>query len=151
MPYLRRKRCALPSSKDHKLCSQKLPCEGLQGKHGAKSKIRRWKSLIARGLPLRRFLLRNLCTFLARFREPNRNGLLPALYLSTFATLARPKGSMLLAPHGACDGLASSFAILPATRFFLRCHGCFSHPKYPLLRVKCQSIRKSSSPNRVAV
>src|SRR5438045_9160471 len=66
---------------------------------------------------------RDLRAFLARFRQPDRDGLLPALHFAAFAATAALEGAFLLATHRTLDALACRFTVLSTARLLSRCHG----------------------------
>src|SRR5262245_47838906 len=53
----------------------------------------------------------DLGALLPRFRKPDRDRLLAALYLAALAAAAAPKSSPLSPPHRALDALPRGFAI----------------------------------------
>jgi hypothetical protein len=98
--------------------------------------------------------LRNLCAFLACFRQTDRNRLLAARHLSSRAALTRAKRAPFLSPYSALDTLSRGEAILPAVgltrpRGFLRLHHHFSS-RSACASIAPASLRPAALPSRNA-
>ena len=83
------------------------------------------------------FLGRDLRTFLACFRQANRNGLLATLHFPSLAATSGAKGATLFPRHCARNYFSRRVAILSAIRSSSRWHSILPRIRVPRWRGGC--------------